>query len=120
MSEEIAKSNQAMLSVAGIERPRMVELCKDAARSAGGLCEIATELFPKGFSCAGTEPAIVKLKQLAESNGALQAKILKSSGAYHTELMAPVKVPLGRALDEMLPRMQSPKAAVYMNATGAP
>merc|ERR1719335_86580 len=89
-----------MISIAGIEKSKVAQLCKDAARSegAGAVCQIANELFPKGFSCSGTEQAIVKLKQLSDGAGALQAKILKTSGAFHTELMAPAKVPLGKML----------------------
>merc|ERR1712014_318553 len=73
-----------------------------------------------GFSCAGTEVAITALKDLAEKAGALQAKILKTSGAFHTPLMGPAKEKLGKALDEMLPKMSPPRHTVYMNATAAP
>merc|ERR1719401_2962410 len=102
---------QCMLSVAGIEKLKLADLCKAAAKKegAGAVCVIANELFPKGFSCSGTEAAIVKLKHLSDGAGALQAKILKVAGAFHTELMAPVKGPLGRTLDEIMPRMQPPK-----------
>merc|ERR1712146_634279 len=41
-------------------------------------------------------------------------------GGFHTELMASAKEKLGKELDEMLPRMNSPKATVYMNATAQP
>merc|ERR1712060_350398 len=72
-----------------------------------------------GFSCAGTEKAVNKLKELAEKAGALQAKILKTSGGFHTELMQPAKDKLGAALDSMLPKMKPPTHTVYMNATAA-
>merc|ERR1711933_337005 len=110
-----------MLSVAGIEKPKLVDLCKEAAKKEGGsaVCQIANELFPKGFSCAGTETAIQHLKDLAEKAGALQAKVLKTSGAFHTSLMEPAAKALGTQLDAMLPNMSPPSKTVYMNASAS-
>merc|ERR1712056_70859 len=122
MQEAAAVGKQAMLSVAGIEKPKLESLCAEAqqAEGKGAVCKIANELFPKGFSCAGTEASILKLKDLAEKAGALQAKALKTSGGFHTELMASAKEKLGEELDDMLPRMNSPKNTVYLNATAMP
>merc|ERR1712113_918012 len=57
---------------------------------------------------------------MATEAGALQAKILKTSGAFHTDLMKPAAEELGRALDDMLPRMKPPRCAVFMNVTATP
>merc|ERR1711920_1050650 len=122
MQEAAAVGKQAMLSVAGIDKPKLDSLCKDAAKKEGGsaVCQIANELFPRGFSCAGTETAILALKDLCEKNGALQAKVLKTSGAFHTPLMGPAKEKIGKALDALLPDMSPPKHIVYMNCTAQP
>jgi len=122
MGDAATIGSQFMLSVAGLEKNLVEDFCAQAVKSEGGgaVCEIANELFPKGFSCAGTERAIQKLKELSEASGALQVKILKVRGAFHTKLMAPAKERLDKALDETLPRMKSPRCAVYMNATGKP
>merc|ERR1712241_1396457 len=122
MQEAAKVGKQAMLSVAGLEKPKLEELCKEAQKQEGSsaVCQIANELFPKGFSCAGTEPAILHLKDLSEKAGALQSKILKTSGGFHTPLMNPAKEILGKALDEMLPKMSPPKFTIYMNATAKP
>jgi len=110
-------SKQVMLSVAGIEKTKLADLCAQAAKKEpNGIAQIANELFPKGFSCAGTEKAVLALKELCESNGALQAKILKTSGAFHTSLMSPAVTKLGAKLDELLPKMKSPTTKVVMNA----
>merc|ERR1740121_3144275 len=121
MAEAATKGKQAMVSVAGIEKGKLENLCREAAKKEGGsaVCQIANELFPKGFSCAGTEPAILALKDLAEKSGALQAKVLKTAGAFHTELMSPAKEKLGKALDAALPKMSPPRHTVFMNVTGA-
>jgi [acyl-carrier-protein] S-malonyltransferase len=122
MNEAATKSKQAMLSVAGLDKPKLVTLCEQAAKTegVGAVCQIANELFPKGFSVAGTEAAVVALKELAEKAGALQAKLLKTSGGFHTPLMKPAQEKLGKALDELLPKMKPPRFTVYMNATAQP
>jgi len=121
MAEAASKGKQAMLSVAGLEKAKLEDLCAQAAKAeSSGVCQIANELFPKGFSCAGTEPSILKLKELAEGAGALLAKVLKTSGGFHTSLMAPAQTKLGKALDDALPAMSPPTKTVYMNATGEP
>merc|ERR1719482_2154104 len=57
MQQAATASKQSMLSVAGIEKAKLTELCQEAAKKEGGnaVCQIANELFPKGYSCAGTE-----------------------------------------------------------------
>jgi len=119
MQDAAQIGKQAMLSVAGLERPKLEGLCSDALKQEGpsAVCQIANELFPKGFSCAGTEKAISILKDLAEKNGALQAKVLKTSGGFHTPLMKPAQDKLGEVLDSMLPDLKPPKHTVYMNST---
>mmetsp|Transcript_100522 Transcript_100522/g.183747 ORF Transcript_100522/g.183747 Transcript_100522/m.183747 type:complete len:475 (-) Transcript_100522:99-1523(-) len=121
MQEAAAVGKQAMLSVAGIEKPKLTQLCADASKKEPkGVCQIANELFPKGFSCAGTEKAVMALKELAEQNGALQAKVLKTSGGFHTDLMAPAAEKLGAKLDAMLPSMSPPTCTIFMNANAKP
>lgn len=122
MNEAAKASEQAMLSVAGLESQKLKGLCEEATKKggSGAVCQIANELFPKGFSCAGTKKAIDALKDLAEKNGALQARMLKTSGGFHTSLMLPAQKKLSVALEETLPRMKPPRCAVYMNVTGKP
>lgn len=111
-----------MLSVAGLERAKLLPLCVKCAREegAGGVCQIANELFPNGYSVGGTKKAIEALKAEAEKAGALQAKILKTSGAFHTPLMQPAQDKLSAALEETLPRMKSPMHTIWMNASSEP
>eukprot|EP00746_Dinoflagellata_sp_MGD_P144495 gnl/MRDRNA2_/MRDRNA2_77223_c0_seq1.p1 gnl/MRDRNA2_/MRDRNA2_77223_c0~~gnl/MRDRNA2_/MRDRNA2_77223_c0_seq1.p1 ORF type:complete len:541 (-),score=139.88 gnl/MRDRNA2_/MRDRNA2_77223_c0_seq1:72-1694(-) len=119
MADAAANSAQAMLSVAGLDEPKVKQLCKEsAATESGGTCQIANVLFPKGFSCAGSKAAVEDLKTRAEKAGALQARILKTSGAFHTALMAPAQKKLEAALQEALPRMKPASCDVYINVTG--
>merc|ERR1711998_210884 len=59
--------------------------------------------------------AVESLKDLAEKNGALQARMLKTSGGFHTKLMTPAQKKLEAALTELLPNMKPLEKAVYCN-----
>jgi len=122
MQDAASASKQLMLSVAGLEEPKLKSLCAEAAKKEGpsGVCSISNSLFPGGYSCGGTEKAVNFLKEMAEKEGALQAKILKTGGAFHTALMQPAQDRLSAALDEVAPNMKSPVHTIYMNATAQP
>merc|ERR1719191_200149 len=107
-----------MISVAGIPKAKLQGLCADAAKETDSVCQIANELFPKGFSCAGNKKAVEVLKDLAEKNGSLQAKMLKTSGAFHTPLMQTARSKLEAAIAEVAPKMKPPKYDLYLNVTG--
>merc|ERR1712032_1569790 len=64
MQEAALMSKQAMLSVAGLDKQTLSDLCEEALlnEDLNGVCQIANELFPKGFSCAGTHAAVLALK----------------------------------------------------------
>lgn len=117
MQEAATATEQAMLSVAGLEQDVLDDLCKKATQP-GEVCQIANFLFPKGFSCAGNLKSIVKLEELAKgTKGVLQAKVLKTGGAFHTPLMAAAKTKLDAALNELKPKMQPPRCIVYANVS---
>lgn len=121
MGEAAKVGKQMMLSIVGLEQGALEKLCKaSAATEKGGVATIANALFPKGFSCAGTEAAMKHLEQEATKAGALQVKTLKTSGAFHTSLMQPAADKLNKALDEIYPNMKSPNRRIYMNVTGKP
>eukprot|EP00413_Alexandrium_margalefii_P023592 CAMPEP_0204573636 /NCGR_PEP_ID=MMETSP0661-20131031/40137_1 /ASSEMBLY_ACC=CAM_ASM_000606 /TAXON_ID=109239 /ORGANISM="Alexandrium margalefi, Strain AMGDE01CS-322" /LENGTH=478 /DNA_ID=CAMNT_0051582091 /DNA_START=62 /DNA_END=1498 /DNA_ORIENTATION=- len=117
MAEAAKSKPQAMLSVAGLEQQALEKLCSEQAKG-DEVCQIANVLFPKGFSCAGTQGAINKLKDAAEKAGAMQAKLLKTSGGFHTSLMEPAKKKLEEALNKLAPKMKPPTCDIYMNTTG--
>jgi len=122
MQEAAEVGRQRMLSVVGLEEGRLAELCVQAREAEGpdAVCQIANYLFPSGFSVGGTEKAAELLKALAEKAGALQAKVLKTSGAFHTPLMQPAQDKLAAALEEALPNMKPPRHTVWMNASAEP
>merc|ERR1711972_712602 len=107
---------QGMLSVAGLDQSVVEKLCKEVA-SGGDVCQIANYLFPKGFSVAGTEAAVKALEQKAMDANALQAKLLKTSGGFHTPLMAGAKDHILSQLEAHEGSLKPPQMKVYMNVT---
>mmetsp|Transcript_86846 Transcript_86846/g.202143 ORF Transcript_86846/g.202143 Transcript_86846/m.202143 type:complete len:562 (+) Transcript_86846:77-1762(+) len=114
---------QCMCSVAGLDRPTLDKLCKEAKAAVGEgsgevVCQVANVLFPAGFTCAGNKAAVDKLCELATKARALQARVIKAGGAFHTPLMKPAQEELSKAIDKFLPKMKPPRCAVYFNLTG--
>merc|ERR1719217_338155 len=116
------QGKQLMLSVAGLDKATLDKLCAESAKEEGpkGVCSVANALFPNGFSIGGTEKAINILQPKCEKAGALQAKVLKTGGAFHTALMQPAQEKLNKALDETVANMSPPKVTIYQNATAEP
>jgi len=118
LSAACKASPQAMISIAGMDKAKVEELCKEASAKKGENCHLASELFPKGFMCSGGRAAIEELMALAQAGGALQAKLLKTAGAFHTPYMEPARAKLELALKEMAPKFKPPICNVFMNSTG--
>jgi len=112
---------QAMCSIAGLDRAKVDMLCEQAKKaddSPDAECKVANFLFPSGFTCGGSKVCIDKLTKIATEAKALQARIIKTGGAFHTKYMSPAQVELSSVLDEMLPKMKAPRCAIYFNITG--
>jgi [acyl-carrier-protein] S-malonyltransferase len=111
---------QGMLSVAGLDEDKLNDCIREvmSARKGNYTLQIANYLFPKGFSVAGNSDCVDELKDKAEDAGALQAKVLKTAGAFHTPMMGGAKDHLMQKLYESRGSMQNPKCTVYMNTTG--
>merc|ERR1712039_834408 len=112
---------QCMRSVAGLDRPTLEKLCKEAKaadKDPNCVCQIANLLFPAGFTCAGNKTTVDKLCELATKARALQARVIKAGGAFHTPLMKPASDKLSAAIDAALPKMKPPRCCIYFNLTG--
>merc|ERR1712187_224153 len=117
MDFQTSKSQQAMLTVAGLEKALVEKLCKECSTK-GESCQIANCLFPKGYAVGGSSEAVKMMEKKAIDAGALQAKLLPTSGAFHTPLMKDVKEEVTKKLDKVKGSMNPPKCCVYMNSTG--
>jgi len=119
MQEAAEATPQKMISVAGLDRATLDKLCKDSTSGPDDICQVANFLFPNGFSCAGSAAASDKLLEKATNTaGCLQAKPLKTSGAFHTGFMKPAREKLVAALRDCEAKMNPPNREVYMNLTG--
>mmetsp|Transcript_37525 Transcript_37525/g.69942 ORF Transcript_37525/g.69942 Transcript_37525/m.69942 type:complete len:554 (+) Transcript_37525:120-1781(+) len=121
MQEAAARTPQLMCSVAGLDRAKVDQLCaeaKAADNSPDAECRVANFLFPSGFTCAGTKAAVEDLCKRATAARALQARPIKTSGAFHTPLMAPAQEQLARAIDAAAQKMSPPRCSLYFNING--
>ncbi|CAJ1396315.1 unnamed protein product [Effrenium voratum] len=119
MQEAAEATPQKMISVAGLSQQVVEKICAECRSGPEDVCQVANFLFPNGFSCAGSASSCDKLLEKAtKADGCLQAKALKTSGAFHTKCMLPAKEKLQSALKEVEPKLRPPSCAVYMNVTG--
>ncbi|CAK9071271.1 unnamed protein product [Durusdinium trenchii] len=121
MQDAATRVPQAMCSVAGLDRAKVDQLCleaKAADPSPDAQCQVANFLFPSGFTCAGTKVAVDELCKRATAAKALQARLIKTSGAFHTPLMAPAQEQLSRAIDAASQKMSPPRCGIYFNVNG--
>jgi len=112
---------QAMASVAGLDRAKVDQLCEEATKadpSPNALVKVANFLFAGGFTCGGTKAAVDELCKRATAAKALQARVIKTGGAFHTSLMNPAQEELSAALDSLVDKMKPPRCAIYFNVTG--
>eukprot|EP00931_Biecheleriopsis_adriatica_P038365 TRINITY_DN21987_c0_g1_i1.p1 TRINITY_DN21987_c0_g1~~TRINITY_DN21987_c0_g1_i1.p1 ORF type:complete len:858 (+),score=224.55 TRINITY_DN21987_c0_g1_i1:51-2624(+) len=119
MQEAAEMSPQRMLSVAGLDQATLEKLCEESRSGPKDVCQVANFLFPNGFSCSGSQAAVEKLHQKATAtSGCLQCRILATSGAFHTPLMAPAREKLLAALRQAEVRMKPIERDIYMNVHG--
>jgi [acyl-carrier-protein] S-malonyltransferase len=118
MQKATELSPQAMCSVAGLDRQMVDKCCKEAIGKKldkEPVCQVANVLFPAGFTVGGTKNTIDELCKIALKARALQAKVIKTGGAFHTPLMASAESELAAAIDSVSDKMQPPRCCIYFN-----
>merc|ERR1719169_246543 len=104
---------------ASLERAKGDKICQEAVKmdtkAKVPYAQVANLLFPAGFTVGGTKDAIDQVCKLAMAQKALQARVIKAGGAFHTPLMQPAQDELSKALDSLRGKLQPPKCAVYFN-----
>jgi [acyl-carrier-protein] S-malonyltransferase len=104
-----------MLSVLGLEQPKVEELC--AAARGNETLEVANILCPGNIVISGTKTACENAVRVAEQMGARTIP-LAVAGAFHTSLMKPADQALTAALSEIT--FQSPRVPVWSNVDAQP
>jgi [acyl-carrier-protein] S-malonyltransferase len=105
----------SMLSIVGLERERVEELCGQA-RCAGTL-EIANLLCPGNIVVSGAKAACDAAEKLAGEMGARTVR-LAVAGAFHTTLMKPADEALAGALAGVV--LQRGRVPVWSNVDAQP
>jgi [acyl-carrier-protein] S-malonyltransferase len=105
-----------MVSVLGLERDKVEELCAKARGA--GLMQIANLLCPGNIVVSGSAAACAEVERLAESMGAMKTIRLAVAGAFHTDLMKPADQKLAEALAKV--KLQKARIPVWSNVDAKP
>ncbi len=106
----------AMVSVLGLELPKVEELCAKARPV--GLIEVANLLCPGNIVVSGTKAACAEVERLAPEMGAMKTIRLAVAGAFHTELMKPADQALEQALAGIM--LKPARIPVWSNVDAQP
>ena len=98
MQDAADAAPSGMVSLLGLERDKIEELC-DQARE-GDVLQIANLLCPGNIVVSGSKAACDRVAALAEAAGAMKVIPLAVAGAFHTPLMQPAVERLAAALAE--------------------
>jgi [acyl-carrier-protein] S-malonyltransferase len=104
-----------MISVIGLEREQVEELCQ-AARG-NEILELANLLCPGNIAVSGSKAALEALLKLAEIRG-IKTIRLAVAGAFHTALMKPADQALAQALANV--ELRLPRMPVWSNVDAQP
>jgi [acyl-carrier-protein] S-malonyltransferase len=104
-----------MLSVLGLERPAVEELC--ASVRGTETLEIANILCPGNIAISGSKAACDAVERQAAQMGAKTVR-LAVAGAFHTALMKPADEALAAALEQVT--VDRPRIPVWSNVDAQP
>ncbi len=96
MQEASDATPSGMVSILGLERSQVEELCRQVRRE-GEVLQVANLLCPGNTVVSGNNAACERVAQAAEQVGA-RAVPLAVAGAFHTPLMRPADEKLAQAL----------------------
>ena len=116
MQEAADATPSGMVSILGLERPQVEELCKQARGNE--ILEIANLLCPGNIVVSGTNTACERAAEMAPAMGAMKAVPLAVAGAFHTRIMRPADEKLAAALADV--PMQPPRIPVICNVDARP
>ena len=116
MQEASDATPSGMVSILGLERSQVEELC-DKARDDGTL-QVANLLCPGNIVISGTNAACERAAELAEEMGAMKAVPLAVAGAFHTPIMHPADEKLAKVLENI--QIKKPDIPVISNVDAKP
>jgi [acyl-carrier-protein] S-malonyltransferase len=98
MQQAADATPSGMVSILGLERPQVEELCEKARQ--GETLQIANLLCPGNIVISGTNAACERAAEMAPQAGAMKAVPLAVAGAFHTPIMESAIGQLSDALDQ--------------------
>lgn len=116
MQDAADATPSGMVSILGLERVQVEELCERARE--GEILQIANMLCPGNIVVSGTNSACLRIAALAPMAGAMKAVPLAVAGAFHTPIMNSAAPRLADALADV--KMSNPRIPVICNVDAAP
>ena len=116
MQEASDATPSGMVSILGLERSQVEEIC-DKARGDSTL-QVANILCPGNIVISGTNGACERAAELAVEMGAMKAVPLAVAGAFHTPIMRPADEKLAEVLESI--EIKKPTIPVISNVDAKP
>lgn len=107
----------AMAAILGLSEEETAAVAAEAARAAGGVCQIANLNAPGQIVIAGAAGAVGRAVELAGERGARRAIPLPVSAPFHCALMAPARAAMAPLILEV--PMADPEVPVVCNVDAA-
>jgi len=107
-------ASSGMVSVIGLDKDKVADVCKAAAEATGKEIGIANYLCNGNYACSGAMEAVEKVVEIAKPDfKARMAVKLAVAGAFHTDFMAPAVDKLKEVLAEV--EVSKPRIPVISN-----
>jgi [acyl-carrier-protein] S-malonyltransferase len=116
MQEAADKTPSGMVSILGMERPQVEEICAQARQ--GDVLQVANLLCPGNIVVSGHNAACLRAAEAAEKAGAMKVVPLAVAGAFHTSIMQPADQRLAAALTGVT--LARPRIPVVSNVDAQP
>lgn len=117
MQDAADATPSGMVSILGLERDKIEELCEQA-RGPGEVLQVANLLGPGNIVVSGHKAACTKIAELATAGGAMKTIPLAVAGAFHTPIMQPAVERLTAALAGV--ELHKPRIPVVSNVDAMP
>jgi [acyl-carrier-protein] S-malonyltransferase len=112
-------SSSGMVSVIGLSKEVVEELCKAASEQSGGKVQLANLLCNGNYAVSGGLDACKKVTEIAKPDFKARMTVpLAVAGAFHTDFMAPAVPKLVAVLETVT--ISKPRIPVISNVDAAP
>jgi [acyl-carrier-protein] S-malonyltransferase len=118
MQAAVPVGEGAMAALLGVDLDQAREISAEAAKAAGGVCEVANDNGGGQVVVSGARAAVEKALDVAREKGVKRAVLLPVSAPFHCTLMQPAADAMADALSQTAIRI--PVVPVIANVTAAP